>query len=81
MLDELLGVGAVSVRSTGPPLEPGLRSALELVERGAATADALAAEAGLGAREVAVALAQLELVGYLRADASGRLARTSLQPP
>lgn len=81
VLDELLGVGALSVRRIGPPIEPGLRSALELVERGAATADALATEAGLGAREVAVTLAHLELVGYLRADASGRLARTSLQPP
>lgn len=80
VLDELLGVGAASARPVGPALDPVQEQVLEQVERGAGTADALAASAGLEARTVAVALAHLEIAGYVRADAAGRLTRTSLRP-
>ena len=81
VLDELVGVGRRSVRRTGPPLEPALARVLTLVEGGAATCDALTVASGASPREVAVGLAQLELMGYLRADAGGRYVRTALTPP
>ncbi|HSI82085.1 MAG TPA: DNA-processing protein DprA [Solirubrobacterales bacterium] len=79
-LDLLAGVGAVAAGRHGPPLDSGLEAALELVGGGAATADALAA-AGLDPRRAAVALAHLELLGYVTADAAGAYSRTSLEPP
>jgi DNA processing protein len=81
VLDELLGVGATSVRRVGPDLDSEQIRVLELVERGAATADALAAKSRPEPRRMAVALAHLELAGYVRADAVGRIMRTDLQPP
>jgi hypothetical protein len=48
------------------------------VEGGAGTPDAVAGAAGIAAGEAAVALARLELLGYVRADATGRYARTTL---
>ena len=82
VLDELLGVGATSVRRTGPPLDRA---------RGAGSSTCSPAgrppptrsrpASGLRAQEVAVALARLELAGYVRADPAGRLERTGLEPP
>lgn len=81
VLDALLGVGAVAVRGVGPELEPQLTRALEAVAGGSATCDGVALEAGLDGADAALALARLELMGYLRADAAGRLSRTSLRAP
>lgn len=81
VLDALLGVGAVAVRGVGPELEPQLGRALEAVAGGLATCDAVALEAGLDGADAALALARLELMGYLRADPGGRLSRTSLRAP
>lgn len=78
VLDRLLGVGAAAVRPAGPDIEPELVRVAEAVERGAATPDAVAGAAGIVAGEAAVALARLELLGYVRADATGRYARTTL---
>jgi DNA processing protein len=81
VLDELVGVGEVSVRGAGPDLEPQLRRVLDAVERGAATCDGAALAAGLAGRDASIALARLELLGYLRADIAGRYARTTLAAP
>jgi DNA processing protein len=81
VLDLLLGVGATNVRNTGPELDPELVTLLELVETGHGTCDALAAGAGASATQVAVGLARLELMGYVRADAAGGYARTTMAPP
>ena len=81
ILDELLGVGATSVRRTGPVVDAAAADVLDLVARGAATPDAVAAGTGLDGRTLAVELARLELAGYLSIDPSGRLARTDLVPP
>ena len=81
VLDRLVGVGMTAVRRVGPPLEPGLMSVADAVEDGAATTDAVALAAGLGAPDAAVALARLELLGYVRVDAAGRYARTSTRAP
>ena len=81
VLDELLGVGATSVRRTGPEVDASAARVLDLLARGAATPDAVAIGSGLDARSLAVELARLELAGYLSVDPSGRLARTGLEPP
>jgi len=81
VLDAIGPVGRTRAAACGPGLEPALAAALDAVELGAATADALAAAAGLGGREAMVALTRLELLGYARADPAGRVARTALRRP
>jgi DNA processing protein len=81
VLDRLAGVGSATIRHAGPPLDEDLRRALDLLERGAQTADELAVAAGGEPGRAAVALAHLELLGYAKADGSGAYARTALAPP
>ncbi|MGH2952988.1 MAG: DNA-processing protein DprA [Solirubrobacterales bacterium] len=81
ILDRLAGVGSTSITRAGPPLDEGLLRALDLVERGARTADELAVAAEAAPSWAAVALAQLELLGYVKADSSGAYARTTLTHP
>jgi hypothetical protein len=65
----------------GPVLAPELAAVLAEVERGAESQDQLAAASGLAPGEVAVAVARLELLGYLCCGATGRLERTPLSAP
>jgi DNA processing protein len=81
VLDRLAGVGSVSLGRAGPPLGDDLREALDLVERGATTADELVVATAADPSAAAVALAHLELLGYVRADASGAYSRTTLSAP
>ena len=81
VLDLTLGVGAVSVRGQGPELEPALAGVLALLDAGPLTCDAVTSRLGTPAAEVAVDLARLELLGYVRADGAGRFARTGLLAP
>ena len=81
LLDVGLGVGVASVRGVGPALEEDLWRALLAVEGGATTCDRVALELGADGRDAAVALARLELMGYVAADASGRYARSTLATP
>lgn len=81
VLDRLAGVGAHVVRRAGPNLDYELAGALEIVEAGARTADALALAGGLDPQGAAVALARLELLGYVSADATGSYERTALPIP
>jgi DNA processing protein len=81
VLDRLLGVGIEAVQRCGPSLEPDLARVVEAVELGSSTCDAVAVALGAPPQEAAVALARLELLGYLRADGAGRYARTALIPP
>ncbi len=87
VLDLLCGVGAGSLRAVerrarpGPALDPALAAVLDVVEEGAGSVDRVAGEGRLDARAVAVALARLELLGYVAADPLGRFRRTSLQRP
>jgi DNA processing protein len=64
----------------GPALDPPLRAVLDLVGAGAATVDRVALDGGLAPREATVALARLERLGYVVADALGCYARTGLEP-
>jgi DNA processing protein len=89
VLDLLFGVGADASGKPrgapkprhGPPLEPELAAVLDAVQAGAGTIDGLVAVTGLDARAAAVALARLELLGYLCADVLGGYAVTGLRAP
>ena len=81
LLDVGIGVGCLEVRGTGPELDEQLTAALLAVEGGSATCDGVALAAGLDGSRAAVALARLELMGYVRGDTLGRYARTMLVPP
>ena len=81
VLDELFGIAREGAERRGPALEPHLARALELVERGATTVEALTTAGDLDPREAAVALAHLELLGYVEAGAQGEFTRTSVAPP
>jgi DNA processing protein len=75
VLDSLLGVGAEYRPRERPVLEPLLAEVLELVEGGVGTVDRIAVDCGIGAGEAAVALARLELLGYVSASPVGGFAR------
>jgi DNA processing protein len=81
VLDRLLGVGIEATRRCGPPLEPDLARLAQAVELGSSTCDAVAVASGIGAGDAAVALARLELLGYVNTDAAGRYVRTALVAP
>jgi DNA processing protein len=78
VLDRLIGIGAPQVRGHGPALDPRDAALLDLVEGGPLTLDAAVAAVAADVSEVAVALARLELLGYVRADSAGRYGRTPL---
>jgi DNA processing protein len=82
VIDALLGPGASRlVGATGSALEPDLATVLDLLERGAGNADALARATRLQPGELAAALVRLELGGYVRSDSAGRYERTPLRTP
>ncbi len=81
VLDEILGVGATAAVRMGPPLDAQLAAALDLVELGNATVERLARAGGREPRACAVALARLELMGYLQGREDGTFIRTMLRPP
>ena len=81
MLDLLGGVGARTLSRTGAELDAELDRVLELVEAGVSTPDRLALESGLDPGRAAVALARLELLGYLSSSSSGAYSPTGLHSP
>jgi DNA processing protein len=81
VLDAMLGPGARRIERTGPPLDPRAQAALEALELGAVTSDAIAAALGLSGAETATALADLEASGYLACSTVGVYSRTTLKPP
>lgn len=76
VLDEVLGIGHVRCAPApdGSELRASLRDVLRAVERGRDTAGSLVA-AGGDPRDIALALAELELLGYVRRDPAGRYLR------
>jgi DNA processing protein len=84
VLDSMIGVGRerhARPQPPGPKLEPDLAVVLDLVERGAGSADALARSSQLEPGPLAAALVRLELAGYLRSDTAGSYERTALAAP
>jgi DNA processing protein len=80
VLDAMLGPGARQIERFGPELDAVQRSALEALEFGFGTCDAIATELGLSGPEAAAALADLEALGYLTCSLVGVYTRTALQP-
>jgi DNA processing protein len=81
VLDAMLGPGARRVERSGPSLDPELVEALEAIERGEGTCDAVATDLDVSGPEAAAALARLELLGYVSCSLVGVYSRTLLQPP
>jgi DNA processing protein len=81
VLDRMIGVGARTAHRDGPALDEELIQLLHSVADGASTPGAAAVAAGIAAADAAVGLARLELLGYLRADPTGRYERTSMRTP
>ena len=81
VLDAMLGPGARRIERAGPPLDPVQAAALEAIELGAETCDAIAVDLGLGGPEAATALAGLESLGYVNCSLVGVYTRTTLLPP
>lgn len=81
VLDAILGVGEVALRRLGPPLDPHLSTALEALEAGSETCDAIALACGCDGGDAAVAMARLEIMGYVRSDQLGRFQRSALAEP
>lgn len=81
LLDHVLGPGQTQVRNIGPALDGDLVGPLAAVEAGANTCDRLARDLGLEGTAAAVALARLELMGYVAGELDGRYSRTQLSPP
>jgi DNA processing protein len=81
VLDAMLGPGARTIERSGPPLAPAQRAALDALERGAETCDAVAAELGLSGGEAAARLADLESLSYVTCSMVGVYTRTNLKPP
>lgn len=81
VLDAMLGAGVRRIERAGPPLDAELAAALEAVELGAVTCDAVAVARGLSGAAAAAALADLESRGYLECSLMGVYSRTALQPP
>jgi DNA processing protein len=81
VLDAMLGSGARRIERTGPGLDHVQQAVLEALERGAETCEEIAADLDLSAAEAAVALTDLESLGYVSCSLVGVYARTSLQSP
>lgn len=81
VLDLVLGVGVATVERAGPPLDDELHGVFAALERGASTPDAVALAADLPGEAASVALARLELMGYVTIDPLGGITRTPLRPP
>jgi DNA processing protein len=80
VLDAMLGPGVEALQRGGPQLQPEQLRALEAVERGNDTADAVAAALDLSGADAATVLATLEALGYLSCSLVGTYARTTLHP-
>jgi DNA processing protein len=81
VLDAMLGIGRARVVRAGAPLDPELERVLDGVERGCSTPDAIAVASEIPPAAAAVALARLELLGYVATSAAGSYAPTGLTPP
>lgn len=81
VLDALLGAGRRRAAPGGPPLDAPLVAALDEVEAGKADSDSLALALGLDGAAATVALARLELLGYLQRSFAGTYSRTAQARP
>jgi DNA processing protein len=81
VLDAMLGAGVRRLERAGPALAPRQLAALESLELGAETCDAIATDLGIGGSAAAATLADLESLGYVNCSLVGVYSRTTLKPP
>ena len=83
VLDVLLGPGAGERRSKsyGPELPAEMLRILEAVEDHSGTADQISLDSPVDSVSTAIALAKLEVSGYIRREGGGRFVRTALASP
>jgi len=79
VLDAMLGPGARRIDRAGPVLNAAQLAALEALERGAETCDAVATDLQLAGGSAAAALADLESLGYVSCSLVGVYTRTTQQ--
>lgn len=81
VIDRVVGVGAMPVPAGGPAIDHGQAEVIGAVEAGCSTVDAAADHLGIDSGEVAIALARLEVMGYLACSLAGTYARTTQPLP
>ncbi|MGB0120232.1 MAG: DNA-processing protein DprA [Solirubrobacterales bacterium] len=81
VIDRVVGVGAMPLPIPGPPLTPELNPVLDAVERGCDTVDSAADFLARDASGIAIALARLEVLGYLTCSIAGKYSRTGQETP
>lgn len=81
VFDRMIGVGARPRTLFGPEPGPAAAAVLEAIEHGLETVDAVSAETGRTAGQVALDLTRLELDGYIRGTPTGTWRRTALAAP
>ncbi len=81
VIDRVIGVGAMPVPTGGPAMDERQAKVIEAVEAGSSTVDAAAEFLAMNADEVAIALARLEVMGYLACSLTGSYARTTQPLP
>ena len=81
VIDALIGPGTKRPALAGPSIEAELIRVLDAVEDGKGDCDSIATSLGLEAEETMIALARLELLGYLERSFAGSYARTTLPAP
>ena len=81
VMDRVIGVGAMPAAAGGPSLDEREADVITAVEAGCGTVDAAADHLAMDADEVAIALARLEVKGYLACSLTGTYARTTQPLP
>lgn len=77
VIDRVIGVGALPPESAGPAIDSDLALVLDAVERGCGTVDLVADFLARDAKDVAIGLARLEVLGYLDCSVTGTYSRTA----
>ncbi|MGK2955355.1 MAG: DNA-processing protein DprA [Solirubrobacterales bacterium] len=81
VLDRVVGIGVMPVPSGGPAIDVRQAKVIEAVEAGCSTVDAAADFLATDSDAVAIALARLEVMGYLVCSLTGTYARTTQPLP
>jgi DNA processing protein len=81
VLDRVVGIGVIPEPSGGPAIDERQAKVIEAVEAGCSTVDRAADFLAFDADAVAIALARLEVMGYLVCSLTGTYARTTQPLP
>lgn len=81
VIDRVIGIGAMPAPTGGPAVDAVQSKVITAVEAGCSTVDAAADFLAMDADQVAIALARLEVMGYLVCSLTGTYARTTQPAP